>query len=92
VDPATARSWLEILRDLGLGFTAALAFFVWALSKGKLRWDWDAERCEKESKEWQARAETTTDLVAKGTAALERNAEALEQLLARVKRLEAKRP
>jgi Na+-transporting methylmalonyl-CoA/oxaloacetate decarboxylase gamma subunit len=92
VDPATAKSWLEILRDLGLGFTAALAFFVWALSKGKLRWDWDAERCEKTSKEWQARAETDTALVAKTTAALERNADALDQLVVRVKRLEAKRP
>jgi hypothetical protein len=92
VDPATVKSWLEIMRDLGLGFTAALAFFVWALSKGKLRWDWDAERCEKTSKEWQARAETDTTLVAKSTAALERNADALEQLLVRVKRLEAKRP
>jgi hypothetical protein len=92
VDPATAKSWLEILRDLGLGFTAALAFFVWALSRGKLRWDWDAERCEKTAKEWQARAATDTALVAKTTAALERNADALEQLVVRVKRLEAKRP
>jgi hypothetical protein len=27
--------------------------------KGKLRWDWDAERCEKTSKEWQARRKRT---------------------------------
>jgi hypothetical protein len=92
MDPETAKNWLEILRDLGLGFTAAMVLLVLALRKGTLRWDWDAERCEKTSKEWQARAETDTALVAKTTATLERNTEALEQLLTRVKRLEARRP
>jgi hypothetical protein len=99
MDPETAKSWLEILRDMWFGVTVSSLVTIWALYKGKLRWDWDAERCEKTSKEWQARAETDTDLAAKSTAALERNTdiqarntEALEQLLVRVKRLEARRP
>jgi hypothetical protein len=92
MDPETAKSWLEILRDLGLGFTAAMVLIVRALRKGTLRWDWDVERCEKTSKEWEDRSETNTELVDKSTAALERNTAVLEQLLTRVKRLEARRP
>lgn len=88
MDPETAKGWLEILRDLGLGFTAALALVLWGLYTGKLRWERDVLKCEKESTEWRHAADSGTAVLEKATKAIERTTAALDLVLDRIARLE----
>jgi hypothetical protein len=92
MDPETAKSWLEILRDLGWASRRRWLLTGPRALQGQAALGLGCRAVRENIEGVAGPAETDTALAAKSTATLERNTEALEQLLVRVKRLEARRP
>lgn len=49
MDPSTVKAWLDVVWQLGLGFTFGCVAFIWMLARGMVVWGWHyrAERAEK---------------------------------------------
>ncbi len=64
-DVTNAMPWLQLIRDLGYGFTVAVVLFVLALYKGVVVFGWYSRTMERERDAWREAALDGKNIVLK---------------------------